>query len=94
MKIISKKKADISMTTIVGAAIAIMVLLVVLMIFTNNMKAPANELDGINDGRDSIVDNFDKRDVCSTCVNSASECPNGVDSLKSCRESVGTICCI
>lgn len=42
------KKGDISMNTIIAAAIAIMVLIVVIMIFTNNIKKPAGEMEDIS----------------------------------------------
>ncbi len=100
MKIISKKKADISMTTIVSAAIAIMVLLVIIMIFTNNIKRPANEIEGVNDDRGSLIDGVVKRPLCESpspggCMTrEACEKIDGASvlSLKSCQNQ-GDICC-
>ena len=90
------KKADLSINTIVSAAIAILVLLVIIMIFTNNIRKPANELERVNDDRGDLIDNIITREKCtpsSNCVLSenCNTKTHQINPLYSCDD--GKVCC-
>ena len=100
MRLSGSRKADISMNTIVYAAIAILVLLVIILVFTNNIRKPANEVNEVNDDRSNMIDDITGREHCDKSKTGScqpeEDCKKGdgtISLLYSCNEK-GYVCCI
>ncbi|MBR9675974.1 hypothetical protein GOV05_03125 [Candidatus Woesearchaeota archaeon] len=84
------KKADLSIQTIVVAAIALMVLLVIIFIFTRSMRDSGGKLDDLSDSIGGLTD-CDSKLLKRSCQTSCSGNDKKIVDMYSCRD--GYVCC-